>query len=181
MHGQANRQREVFMLPVAPVLALGLAMAIGTHTANADAALDSPKRHVRCSDASVRQLLRTGFHRSATFASLLSRLEYSDVIVYVEVMPRLPDALEGRLMMLPRAHDSRYVRIQVALRGSPSDSIALLGHELQHALEVAGAPEVNDQTALAAMYKRIGIDYGHNMFETVAAKETGKRVFRELA
>ena len=72
----------------------------------------------------------------------ITKLQHSDVFVYIEEVPRLPGALEGRLMMLPRAHEHRYVRIQIALRGSPEDTIALLGHELRHALEVAEAPSV---------------------------------------
>src|SRR5262245_19895227 len=124
---------EVAMLSVAPVIAFTLAMALGLRPLDAGTALESPSRHVRCTSDTVRELVKTSFHRSATFASLLTRLEYSDVIVYIEAVPRLPDALEGRLVMLPRAHDVRYVRIQVALRGSSNDTIALIGHELQHA------------------------------------------------
>ena len=67
----------------------------------------------------------------------MARLEHSDVIVYIEEVPRLPGGLEGRMMMLPLSHGQRYVRIQIALRGAPDDSVALLGHELQHATEVA--------------------------------------------
>ena len=62
-----------------------------------------------------RQLLRRASTRSPTFARADRRLQASDVIVYIELVPRLPGALEGRMLMLPRAHDYRYVRIQVAL------------------------------------------------------------------
>jgi hypothetical protein len=169
------------MLSVAPVIAFTLAMAFGAKPLDASAALESPKRHVRCMSDTVRLLVKAGFHRSATFASLITRLEYSDVIVYIESVPRLPNALEGRLLMLPRAHGFRYVRIQVELRGSSNDTIALLGHELQHAVEVAESSDVNDETSLAAMYRRTGIDQGHNVFDSEAARETGRRVLRELA
>ena len=111
------------------------------------AALDSPYRHVRTQDRSIRYLLKRGFNHSPTFARLMARLEHSDVIVYVEEVPRLPGALEGRMMMLPTSHGQRYVRIQIALRGAPDDSIALLGHELQHATEVAQEIGVSSQTA----------------------------------
>ena len=112
------------MFSVASLLLTALALVPLTESA----ALDSPYRHVRTQDRSIRYLLKRGFNHSPTFARLMARLQHSDVIVYVEEVPRLPGALEGRMMMLPMTHGQRYVRIQIALRGSPDDSIALLGH-----------------------------------------------------
>lgn len=149
---------------------------------DAGAALDSPNRHVRTQDRSVRHLLKRGFTHSATFRHLMARLELSDVIVYIEEVPQLPGALEGRMMILPNAHGPRYVRIQIARRGSLHDAVALLGHELQHALEVAQAPWVSDQATLAALYQRIGIGStgAHHVYDTLAAQEIGRIVRREL-
>src|SRR4051812_15486769 len=126
-------------LPGGPMFlfaSLLLSASLGLAPLTESAALESPHRHVRSQDRSVRMLLKRGFHRSATFAQLMARLEHSDVLVYIEEVPRLPAALEGRMMMLPTAHGQRYIRIQIALRGSPDESIATLGHELQHAIEV---------------------------------------------
>ena len=114
---------------------------------DASAALDSPYRHVRSQDRSVRQLLKRGFTHSTTFRNLMARLEHSDVIVYIEQMPRLPGALEGRMMILPNAHGQRYVRIQLAMRGAPDDSVATLGHDALH--EVAFAEHPDDGGAFA--------------------------------
>lgn len=146
------------------------------------AALESPNRHVRTQDRSVRHLLKRGFTHSPTFRNLMARLEMSDVIVYVEEVPRLPGAVEGRMMILPNPHGQRYVRIQIARRGSPDDAVAVLGHELQHALEVAEEPSVWDQAALAALYQRIGIGMpgGRHVYDTLAAQEVGRIVRREL-
>jgi hypothetical protein len=144
------------------------------------AALDSPLRHVRTQDRTVRQLLKRGFTRSATFAQLMARLEHSDVLVYIEEVPRLPDALEARMMLLPSAHGQRYVRIQITLRGAPDESVALLGHELQHAIEVAQESGVSDQTQLAALYQRIGMRGGPHVYDTIAAQEIGRVIRREL-
>jgi hypothetical protein len=159
-------------------LLLSTALAFAPLTESA--ALDSPYRHVRTQDRSVRYLLKRGFNHSATFARLMARLEHSDVLVYIEEVPRLPDALEGRMMMLTAAHGQRYVRIQIALRGAPDDSVALLGHELQHAIEVAQEAAVFDQTALAALYQRIGTRGGPHVYDTVAAQEIGRLIRREL-
>lgn len=159
-------------------LLLSASMAFAPLTESA--ALDSPYRHVRSQDRSIRLLLKRGFNRSPTFAQLLARLQHSDVLVYIEEVPRLPGALEGRMMMLPTAHGQRYVRIQIALRGAPDESVALLGHELQHAIEVAQETGVSDQAQLAALYRRIGMQGGPHVFDTVAAQEVGRVIRREL-
>jgi hypothetical protein len=142
--------------------------------------LEAPTRHIRTTDVAVGALLRRGYRYSSTFAALVKRLQRSDVIIYVEDVPRLPGALEGRLMMLPRVHGFRYLRIQLSLRGAPEDGIAVLGHELQHAVEVAEAMDVTDATALERLYQRIGIRFGPQIYDTVAAQETGRTVRREL-
>jgi hypothetical protein len=162
------------------VASLVLSAALALAPLTESAALESPLRHVRTQDRSVRSLLKRGFTHSPTFARLMARLESSDVIVYVEEVPRLPGALEGRMMILPTAHGQRYVRIQLAMRGTPDDSIAVLGHELQHAIEVAQEAGVNDETKLAALYQRIGTHGGPHVYDTLAAQEVGRTVRREL-
>ena len=161
---------------------LALAMGLVPRAAplSAAALLESPLRHVRTESAVLRSFLRTGFEQSPTFASLLLRLERGDVIVYIEDVPRLPGALEGRLVMPPPAHGTRYLRIQIARSGSSADTIALIGHELRHAVEVADASTVVDDAGLAALYRRIGIDRGNNLFDTAEAQEVGRRVLKEL-
>jgi hypothetical protein len=162
-------------------LALTMGLVPRAAPLTAAAVLEAPTRHVRAVGVAVPGLLRTGFTESRTFAALLARLERSDVLVYVESVPRLPGALEGRLLMLPPAHGFRYLRIQVALRGSPTDSIATIAHELRHAIEVAEASTVIDDEGLIALYRRIGVDYGNNLFDTPEAQATGKLVFKELS
>lgn len=144
------------------------------------AVLEAPTRHIRTTDSSIKALLKRGFRRSPTFSALVARLQQSDVYVYVEEVPRLPNAMEGRLMMLPVAHGHRYVRIQIALRGATEDSVAVLGHELQHAVEVADASEVHDEGDLAKLYQRIGIRGGKDVYDTAAAQQMGRTVRREL-
>jgi hypothetical protein len=159
--------------------AVTLALGSAPRPFDATALLDAPGRHVRTTDKGLHALLRTGYRHSPTFAALLQRLEQSDVYVYIEDVP-LPRALEGRLLVLPPAHGFRYVRIQIALRGSPSESIAILGHELRHAVEVANASGVVDTNGLMALYRQIGIDRGNNEFDTIEAQQTGRQVLKEL-
>lgn len=171
------------MLSIAPLLLAGVLFAppLPYEPFTEADVLEAPTRHVRTSDPSVRRLLKRGYRNSPTFAGLIARLQRSDVIVYVEDVPRLPGALDGRMMMLPRVNSYRYVRIQLALRGTPEDSIALLGHELQHAVEVADAIEVHDTDGLQRLYQRIGLRAGPQVYDTIAAQDTGKIVRRELA
>ena len=67
-------------------------------------------------------------------------------------------------------------------RASRATLIGLLGHELQHAAEIAGEPSVVDHESLAACYRRIGFSSpagGRNRFESTAAIEAGRRVTRD--
>lgn len=156
-----------------------LAMA-ATMPVSPSAALDSPTRHVRTSFPYVTSLLKDGFYKSPTFARLVARLEHSDLIVYVEVLQQMPAGIEGRMVMLPHAHGTRYVRIQIGAQEAENDSIALLAHELEHATEVANAPDVTDMNRFVALYERIGQKSGWHQYETAAAQETARQVRNEI-
>jgi hypothetical protein len=168
------------MLSFVPLMLSAMLAVPAASPLTESAVLESPTRHVRTADASMKALLKRGFRKSPAFATLMRRLQYSDVIVYVEEVPRLPGALEGRLVMLPVAHGQRYVRIQIALRGAPEDWMAVLGHELQHAVEVADALNVRDQAGMIELYERIGTRGGDHVYDTAAAQEMGRTVKREV-
>jgi hypothetical protein len=169
------------MLSFVP-LALSAMLAVPAAAPLTESALlESPMRHVRAVDSSMRSLLTSGFRKSAAFASLVRRLQNSDVIVYVEEVPRLPSAIEGRLIIMPTTHGQRYVRVQIARRGAPNDWLAVLGHELQHAVEVADAENVRDQAGMIELYERIGTRTGTHIYDTVAAQEMGRTVKREVS
>jgi hypothetical protein len=159
---------------------LVLSSALALAPLDASTALDSPHRHVRSQDKTVRHLLKHGFTHSMTFRNLIARLERTDVIVYVQEVARLPGAIDGRMMMLPLAHGQRYIRIEVVTHGAVDDDTALIGHELQHAIEVAEDAGVHDQATLSALYERIGTHGGHHVYDTLAAREVGRTVRREL-
>jgi hypothetical protein len=143
--------------------------------------LESPYRHVRTTNARVQHLLEAGVSRSPTFASLLAVLNASDVIVYIEQTDEMPRTLEGRLLLMPLANQQRYLRIQITRNGTPTDLIALIGHELRHAIEVADATDVRDERALERLYQRIGNrSAALHAYDTDAAQTTGRRVRKEL-
>jgi hypothetical protein len=144
--------------------------------------LQSPDRRVRATDPRVQSLLLEGMRRSATFSTLLTALNRTDVIVYVERLMTLPKETLGRLTIVPIAGPQRYLRIQIRADLSVNEAIALIGHEMQHALEVAGHTEVKDAGGLIKLYERIGHPSGgEHVYDTTAAKDTGRQVRRELS
>ena len=70
---------------------------------------------------------------------------------------------------------------KVSLEVRKGEMIALIGHELRHAVEVAEAGDVHDQDSLTLLYQRIGErGRGEHLFDTVAAQTTGRQVRKEL-
>jgi hypothetical protein len=139
--------------------------------------------HLRPQDDRVAQALKNGARRSATFKSLVDRIERSQVIVYVAVNPTMKSSLNGMLTWMTQAGGFRYLRASISPDLSSDQMIATVAHELQHAVEVAADDSVTDEKTLTALYKRIGRPSGieaPSRWETAAAQETGYQVRREL-
>jgi hypothetical protein len=144
--------------------------------------LSSPTRRVRSTNPRILELLETGMRRSPTFAELVKAVNATDVIVYIEPVRELPRALAGRLLLLPISTSQRYLRIQVRRDLPPRDLIALIGHELRHAIEIAQEPTVRDNAAMISLFQRIGHSSSDwHTFDTSAAQSIGWRVRQELA
>jgi hypothetical protein len=148
---------------------------------SADDLVLSREYHVRHFDRRVEDWIVAGAGRSRTFRKLLERIAPTDVVVYVEVVPRLSHGARARLLFVGAAERVRYLRIQVVLQSSSDEMVALLAHEFQHVVEVAGAPRVRDSATLARLYRGIGQEWHTNAFDSLAARETGQMVERELA
>jgi len=93
--------------------------------------------------------------------------------------------LTGRIGFVRGTCNQRYVAIEISAPRSYVEELASLGHELQHAVEIAAEPGVCDAAALADLYTRIGdpVERWGGMadsFETRTAFDTGIRVRREL-
>ena len=162
---------------VSVLLAVGLSPVAEDH-----ALLTAPDRRVRSADPRVMELMAVGVERSPTFAHLVRAVNASDVIVYIEATRSLPKTVAGRLLLLPLAGAQRYLRIQVAADLPGLELIALIGHELRHALEIAENPTVRDDRAMAALYQRIGRRTGGTLhaYDTEDAQIAGRRVRSEL-
>jgi hypothetical protein len=140
--------------------------------------------HVRTSDSRIRAAIADGVARSALFRDLVAQLDASDVIVYAEGDRLMPEGLQGRLTFMSQAGPRRYVMVRIACSLAGPAQIAMLGHELRHALEIAHAASVVDEESLAQEYRRIGFASGALRrgagYDSRAAIETGRRVWREL-
>ncbi len=138
---------------------------------------------VRPYDGRTAQLLLEGLERSATLRAIVDRLEQLDVIVYLEMQPALRKKLAGTLTWLAATQSNRYVRISLNPEIAHDTLISALGHELQHALEVAEAPSVVDPTSLQAYYEKHGLPTAQhiNGWDSLAARVIGDHVRRELA
>lgn len=139
--------------------------------------------HVRTMDARLRTAISEGVKRSPSFRELVAQLDASDVIVYAERECTLPDGLVGRLSFMSAAGERRYVSIRIGCMLAGPRQIAMLGHELRHAVEIATAPSVVDEASLAVEYGRIGfrsrvVSRG---FDSTAAIQAGEQIALELS
>jgi hypothetical protein len=159
-----------------------LAVALGSPSVAAQSAA-----HVRSTDRSILDLLREGSTRSATFRDLVVGLEATDVIVYVErgvcAFGRLEACLPHQIAV---AGDVRYLRIIVdPSKLTTAQAVVLIGHELQHAYEVATARRVRTPDDLIQLFRRIGTSPHcpaglRECYETTAARRVGQRIQDDL-
>ncbi len=126
--------------------------------------------------------VQRGVSHSPTFREIAARLERSDVVVYVSVEPRLPGRCAGATRFVGATPRIRFLHIALDPDLSPKELVALLAHELQHAIEVADAPEVRDLDSFRQYYEQHGFrDQRVGTYDSQAARETGRRVRAELA
>lgn len=135
---------------------------------------------IRPLDVSARAALDDGAERSAFFRSLVGIIESSDVIVYIRTSGPLVTAVHGQLQFAAAVDGARYLRITLRCDLSSDRLVALLGHELMHAVEVAREPRVRDGAAFRALYMRIGHSADGRTFDTREAVAAAVRVLAEL-
>jgi hypothetical protein len=146
-------------------------------------AQDSSQRHVRASEPAILALIDTGLSRSATLRSLIATLDESDVIVYIDVKVTR-QGLGGYLAhQIVARGGHRYLHVAVETKGAQDRLVALLAHELQHAVEVARAPEAVDTESLKQLFDRLAVRFGcggTTCSETQAARDVEHVVGQEL-
>jgi len=127
------------------------------------------------------EMLERGTAQSPTFWDLVARLGQSDVVVYVEIAPRRPGSPAGATRFVTVSTDLRFLHVTLDRELPPRALVALLGHELQHALEVAEAPGIRDVATFRQYYEGFGLHAcDGRRFDSNAAREAGRRVRQEL-
>ncbi len=164
------------------ILLAAMAVPIRAGARDSDApTLLSPDAHVRAVDRETHRLLEGAVACSPTVSRMVTALQASDLIVTIEMRPMQKIAL-GDVRIVAATRETRYLRLGLKVPNGHRELLSLLGHELQHAIEVAGAPQVRDAPTLRAYYQRIGwAEVGDGYFETEAALEAGRVVARDVA
>ena len=116
--------------------------------------------------------------QSALVRSLVATLEASDVIVHIVSSRTLPMGVGGTTQFVTSRGGYRYVRITIAVDLSRTGRAAILGHELQHASEVAASQADNAESV-----EQWFVQAGHRAgpyFETRAARDAERQIRDEL-
>lgn len=137
--------------------------------------------HVRSDNPRLRRLADRGLEQSETFRRISATLGDSDVIIYFDSGDCECRRARACLSFVATAAGVRYLRASVSLRQIDDELIEQMGHELQHALEVASEPDITSESSLAAFYSSHAQSCGSvRCYETGAALVAQQAIRREL-
>jgi hypothetical protein len=166
--------------PLLLVLAVAISISLSTIVRASEPAVPFPR--IRTIEPQMRALIDDAVNSSATVRALVERITASDVVVFVECERNPAVSAAGRLNFMVAAGGQRYVVIRLKPKRR-AVAIAMLAHELQHAVEIVDTPAIVDEESMAREYARIGYrsHTAHGMaFDTKAAVDVGRRVVEEL-
>ena len=156
-------------MALASALLLGLVALTGTH--------------VRSTTPEIRELIHEGEELSMTLRDQIARLSASDLVVYVEYDYFPATHVAGFVSFIGAGGGWRYLKVSIRWDLPRGQQLAILGHELQHAAEIAAAAEVVDPLSMARLYARIGSERRSarcRAFDTRAAVDVEGRVRSEV-
>lgn len=137
-------------------------------------------------DGRLEKIVNEAISASPTFRELVNRLNRSDVVVYIRCQQEVSNREAGYLRFVGSAAGYRYLQAHIRYNMSRSHQIALIGHELFHAVEIADAPSVIDVASFEREYARIGFVSrtvrigGGVAYDTHAAIDAGEQILREM-
>jgi hypothetical protein len=165
---------------VAIVVALGAGQVFGEPVKACEAQVPVQIRIVDCQLATA---FEQALGRSASLRMLVDRIGVLKGIVYVTVPVNVTaktTLLGGFFHQVTSAGDTHILRIALAHEPRYSDqSMAILGHELRHALEVLETPDARTEADVDALYGRIGYVRSSGIVETDAAVAMEHQVEKE--
>lgn len=160
-------------------MAIAIVMLLIVASAVASEAQTTSSSRVRPQSPRADALLQDAARRSATVAGLLATIDASDVLVFLDVVSD-PAALAGRTAILGVTEQARLLHVTLSGHEPPDRLVELLGHELQHVVEIAQTPEVRDPFTLARAFERLGWQFEFGHFETEAARQTERSVHADI-
>ena len=129
-------------------------------------------------DPIAAETLERALASSELVRSLVSTLESSNLIVHIQSSRQLPSGIGGVTRFVVSRGGFRYVRITIAIDLPPAARTAILGHELQHACELAEST-AHDATTVRDLFTHAGHRSGE-YYETAAAIRVEKIIRMEL-
>jgi hypothetical protein len=134
---------------------------------------------VRPLDHSAAATLAGALEHSALVRSLVAELDAAVAIVHFEVSLALPSSIGAATRFVVSAGDHTYLRVTVSAMLRSNEREILLGHELQHALDIARSGATN-QADVQRLLVATGYRTGSNLFETGSALRTERRIRAEF-
>jgi hypothetical protein len=160
-----------------PLAARARGMGDACHSGDAPCGLEP---RVRSSHAYLRAMIEEAAQRSPAFRRLVAAIEATNGIVYVEHGSCVQGVHACLSLNVTAAGDYRILRVTVDARQPDWDVMALIGHELRHAIEVLENSTLADKTSAFQFYAQ------HNHvkdrpFETSAAVEAEDAVRKDVS
>ena len=115
---------------------------------------------------------------SARVRALVETLEGSNVIVHIVTAAQMPLGIGGMTRFVTSRGGYRYLRITLGSEMTLRVRAGILGHELQHAVEVAQSSAA-DVNSIRELFENKGHRSG-DFFETMAAIQTEQFVRMQL-
>jgi len=135
---------------------------------------------VRTPSPGIADAIAQGIQRSPTFRRLVESIDGTDGLVYVEEGVCRYSARACLVMSVTIAGPHRVLHIRVnRRRAAGCRLVELVGHELQHAVEVLSNPTIRSDVEMVNFFDRIR-QTGSVRFETAAALQTSIDVAREV-
>ena len=139
---------------------------------------------VRILDRGFAIMISLGLGSSPTLRELVGELEASDVIVHLVKAPQDEEATAAALQFVTVTGGFRYLRVRIAEGLDPVTSLGLIGHELQHAREIARHSWIVDERTMEEFYRASGFAVrprrAQSSYDTMAARRIERQVVREL-
>lgn len=137
---------------------------------------------IRAATPKVSAFVADARGRSETLRRLASAIEASDLIVLVLTSAE-PGNWRGDTRLVSAVPAARVLVIRINQSLDSRERLAVLGHEWQHACEVASDAAVVDQAGMQRLFERAGhpTSPGGRTFETQAAQDVERIVRSEIA